>query len=82
MIRRSFVSLTTLLSVLFVLSGAAQFAGAQESSKVAPPEKSGIAVGQKAPTITLKDQTGKERSLDEWLHDGTVALVFFRSARW
>jgi hypothetical protein len=28
------------------------------------PEKTGLAVGTKAPSFTLKDQSGKERSLD------------------
>ena len=30
----------------------------------------------------LKDQEGRERSLDELLGKGKVALVFFRSADW
>jgi len=44
--------------------------GNAKSAKPAEPEKTGIAVGEKAPPIKLKDQTGKERSLEEWLHDG------------
>jgi cytochrome oxidase Cu insertion factor (SCO1/SenC/PrrC family) len=44
--------------------------------------KTGIKVGQKAPAFTLKDQQGKEHSLDELLKGGKVALVFYRSARW
>jgi hypothetical protein len=51
-------------------------------AKPAAPEKTGIEVGKKAPPIRLKDQTGKERSLEEWLHDGYVAVVFHRSASW
>ena len=39
-------------------------------------------VGAKAPSFTLKDQDGKERSLDELLKKGNVALVFYRSAGW
>ena len=42
----------------------------------------GIAVGDRAPNFTLKDQEGKERSLDEFLGKGKVALVFYRSADW
>ena len=42
----------------------------------------GLKVGEKAPKFTLKDQEGKERSLDEFLKKGKVALVFYRSADW
>jgi cytochrome oxidase Cu insertion factor (SCO1/SenC/PrrC family) len=42
----------------------------------------GVKVGEKAPRFTLKDQAGKERSLDEFLAKGKVALVFYRSADW
>ncbi len=48
----------------------------------APEEKTGFAVGAKAPAFTLKDQNGKERTLDEFLKKGPVALVFYRSAGW
>jgi cytochrome oxidase Cu insertion factor (SCO1/SenC/PrrC family) len=47
-----------------------------------PPEKTGLAVGEKAPAFTLKDQNGKERALDEFTKTGKVALVFYRSAGW
>jgi hypothetical protein len=42
----------------------------------------GLAVGRKAPAFRLKDQAGTERSLDEFLKGGKVALVFYRSADW
>ena len=42
----------------------------------------GLATGQKAPAFKLKDQTGTERTLDEYLENGKVALVFYRSADW
>ena len=48
----------------------------------APPEHTGIKVGEKAPDFTLTDQAGKQRSLGEFLKNGPVALVFFRSANW
>ena len=48
----------------------------------APEEKTGPKVGAKAPAFTLKDQNGKERTLDEFLKKGKVALVFYRSASW
>jgi hypothetical protein len=45
-------------------------------------EQAGLKVGDKAPPFTLLDQTGKERSLDEFLGRGRVAIVFYRSASW
>ena len=54
----------------------------QEKGKPAPEEQTGLKVGEKAPRFTLKDQEGKERSLDEFLKKGKVALVFYRSADW
>ncbi len=57
-------------------------AGAQGKGKPAPEEQPGLKVGAKAPKFTLKDQEGKERSLDEFLGKGKVALVFYRSADW
>jgi hypothetical protein len=47
-----------------------------------PAEKTGLKVGEKAPAFTLKDQAGKERALDEFVKQGKVALVFYRSAAW
>jgi len=58
---------------------------AQERGKAAPEALSGLKVGEKAPRFTLKDQEGKDRSLDEFLGKGPgkkVALVFYRSADW
>jgi len=56
--------------------------GAQGQSKPAPEDQAGLKVGEKAPRFTLKDQQGRERSLDELLKKGKVALVFYRSADW
>ena len=47
-----------------------------------PPEKTGLKVGAKAPAFKLKDQNGQERTLDEFVKKGKVALVFYRSASW
>jgi len=55
---------------------------AQEKGKPAPEKLTGLKVGAKAPKFTLKDQEGKQRSLDEFLKRGKVALVFYRSADW
>ena len=58
----------------------AAFAVAQD---VAPPEKTGLKVGQKAPAFKLNDQTGKPRTLEDICNDvDYVALVFYRSASW
>jgi cytochrome oxidase Cu insertion factor (SCO1/SenC/PrrC family) len=61
---------------------AAPTAFSQGNGKPAPEEQTGLEVGAKAPKFTLKDQEGKERSLDEFLAKGKVALVFYRSADW
>ena len=55
---------------------------AQDKGKPAPEEQTGLKVGAKAPAFTLKDQNGNDRSLDEMLKKGKVALVFYRSADW
>lgn len=61
---------------------AAATAWSQDKGKPAPEEQTGLTVGTKAPKFTLKDQYGKDRSLDEYLKKGKVALVFYRSADW
>jgi cytochrome oxidase Cu insertion factor (SCO1/SenC/PrrC family) len=57
-------------------------AWSQGKGKPAPDEQTGLKVGETAPKFTLKDQEGKEHSLDEFLGKGKVALVFYRSADW
>lgn len=42
----------------------------------------GLKVGQKAPDFELKDQLGKPKKLSKLLEQGTVAIVFHRSADW
>ena len=69
--------LVSALSLLFAAN-----LRAQGKAKPAPEEQTGLKVGVKAPKFTLKDQEGKERSLDELLQKGKVALVFYRSAGW
>ncbi len=54
----------------------------QGKGKPASDEQSGLKAGEKAPKFTLKDQEGKEHSLDDLLKKGKVALVFYRSADW
>ena len=61
---------------------AAPSAWSQGKGKPAPEEQAGLKVGETAPRFTLNDQEGKERSLDEFLGKGKVALVFYRSADW
>ena len=57
---------------------------AQTASPAEPaaPEHTGLAVGEKAPSFTLKDQANRDVSLESLLKKGPVALVFFRSADW
>ncbi|MBY0456965.1 MAG: redoxin domain-containing protein [Gemmataceae bacterium] len=62
----------------FVALGAAVASGADP----APDEKTGLKTGEKAPAFKLKDQSGKERELSEFVKQGKVALVFYRSASW
>jgi cytochrome oxidase Cu insertion factor (SCO1/SenC/PrrC family) len=70
-------SIALALAVLAALNGQVKAQG-----KPAPEELTGLKVGAKAPSFSLKDQQGKERSLDEFLRKGKVALVFYRSADW
>jgi hypothetical protein len=56
--------------------------GGERAGEAAPPEKTGVAIGEKAPAFTLKDQAGKDRPLDELLKNGKLAVVFHRSASW
>lgn len=42
----------------------------------------GLAVGERAPSFTLPDQSGRPVSLESLLANGPVALVFSRSADW
>jgi len=67
--------LPTLIAVWLLASGAT-------AAEPAAPEKTGLAVGQKAPTFTLKDQNDRDVSLEALLKKGPVALVFYRSADW
>ena len=70
----------TLTAAVVLLTAA--FAGSQDKGKPASDEQPGLKVGEKAPKFTLKDQEGKERSLDDLLKKGKVGLVFYRSADW
>jgi cytochrome oxidase Cu insertion factor (SCO1/SenC/PrrC family) len=55
---------------------------AQDKGKPAPESQTGLRIGEKAPAFALKDQEGIDRSLEELLKKGKVALVFYRSADW
>jgi cytochrome oxidase Cu insertion factor (SCO1/SenC/PrrC family) len=59
-----------------------QLALAVNAAEPASPEKTGLAVGERAPDFTLKDQNDRDASLSALLKKGPVALVFFRSADW
>ena len=67
--------LPTLTAVWLLASGAS-------AAEPAAPEKTGLAVGQKAPSFTLKDQNDRDVALEALLKKGPVALVFYRLADW
>jgi len=48
----------------------------------AAPQAREIAIGQRAPSFTLKDQNDEEISLEALLKKGPVAVVFIRSVQW
>ncbi len=68
--------------VLVFAPHAAPVVRAQVKGKPAPEGQTGLKVGAQAPRFSLRDQEGKERTLDELLKKGKVALVFYRSADW
>ena len=76
----SMIRSMAMIAVITLL--ATPYALAQGNAKPALDAQTGVKVGEKAPRFTLKDQEGKERSLDELLKKGKVALVFYRSADW
>lgn len=55
---------------------------AASAAEPASPEKTGLALKQKAPAFTLKDQNDREVTLAALLKKGPVALVFYRSSDW
>ncbi len=65
-----------------IIAFSAASARAQGNGKLTPEDQAGLEVGSPAPKFTLKDQTGRDRTLDELLAKGKVALVFYRSADW
>lgn len=75
------IGMITLASLLAAFSAELK---AQEPGLPAVEGDTGLTVGTPAPKFSLKDQSGTERSLDEFLgnNTGKVALVFYRSADW
>jgi peroxiredoxin len=69
------------LSKLCLLA-AMLFSTGLAADQPAIPDEIGLRIGQLAPAFTLKDQFGKDVSLNALLTNGPVALVFFRSADW
>jgi cytochrome oxidase Cu insertion factor (SCO1/SenC/PrrC family) len=70
------------LAAVVIAALAAPVFFSQEKGKSAEQEQPGLKVGESAPKFTLKDQEGSDRSLNELLEKGPVALVFYRSADW
>jgi peroxiredoxin len=75
------LSFTKSLAGLYLLA-AVLFSTVVEADQPAPSDEVGLRIGQLAPAFTLKDQFGKDVSLNSLLKNGPVALVFFRSADW
>jgi cytochrome oxidase Cu insertion factor (SCO1/SenC/PrrC family) len=70
-------------AIVFLCGAAFAADPRDDKDKPAPAEgKTGLKVGEKAPAFKLKDQAGKERTLEEFAKKGKVALVFYRSADW
>ena len=78
--RLMFALTVNLRAVLLV--AVALIATGLDAAEVASAQNTGLRIGQVAPAFSLKDQNGKEVSLDALLKKGPVALVFFRSADW
>jgi hypothetical protein len=57
---------------------------AEDTIQVASSElmSIGLAVGQKAPPLSLRDQTGRAQTLDSLKGANGTVLLFFRSADW
>jgi cytochrome oxidase Cu insertion factor (SCO1/SenC/PrrC family) len=72
----------TMLKTMLLSTGMTLLAATVSPAAPAAPEKTGLAVGAKAPAFTLKDQNHRDVSLDALLKKGPVALVFHRSADW
>jgi hypothetical protein len=70
------------MSSLIRLIGFGVFIVLLEAPTIFSQEQPGLKVGESAPSFMLKDQEGSDRSLDELIKKGPVALVFYRSADW
>lgn len=81
------------LALLLLISGSSQLQAQTTATKPKPKADAAaskdagtagksIKVGQKFPSLKLKDQNGKAFDLTKTLKDGPVALVIFRSADW
>jgi peroxiredoxin len=67
---------------LRTLLAAALLAASLDAHGQAAPRMREIAIGQRAPSFTLKDQHDQDISLDDLLKKGPVAVVFIRSVEW
>ncbi len=92
MLRKTFVAGCLLLwpvSFASPSSGQEESKPEQKQTVVAEPVNPdsphaapGIAIGETLPSISLLDQEGTTRSIQEIAKQGPVALVFYRSASW
>jgi peroxiredoxin len=75
------MTLPKLFQLRNLLAAAILAACLDSPGQSAPPMRE-IAIGERAPSFTLRDQNGVEISLDALLEKGPVAVVFIRSVEW
>jgi peroxiredoxin len=79
---RVFMKKSSLYFLLRHLALMALLAATLKASAQTAPPPAEIAIGEHAPSFTLKDQNDREISLDKLLKKGPVAVVFIRSVEW
>jgi hypothetical protein len=69
---------------LILFAGLAGLAAAQENSPAQPASSPpiGLAIGERAPAFTARDQFGQEQSNQSLRGTAGTVLLFFRSADW
>jgi hypothetical protein len=72
---------TSKLGDMVTVRGTAE-GGTIQFASIEPLTRIGLAVGEKAPDFTARDQFGKEQTLESIKGPNGTALLFFRSADW
>lgn len=71
-----------LLAICFSLSFLIPGFGQGKPSPEQSSAPIGLAIGQKAPRFALRDQFGRQQTLDSLKGPNGTVLLFFRSADW